>query len=104
MAHLESERAKAALGSVKDPLFDKDLLSLAYLKDLTVDGTRANVILQLPTPAHPHRSAIEAAVKKAIGDVGATDVTVDFKWQVTERLSRPSGAGGGGAGGDRLPG
>jgi ATP-binding protein involved in chromosome partitioning len=96
MAHLESERAKAALSSVQDPLFDKDLLSLAYLKDLAVEGTHVKLILQLPTPAHPHRSAIEAAVKKALGEVGATDVTIDFKWQVTERAGRP--------GGDRLPG
>jgi ATP-binding protein involved in chromosome partitioning len=100
MANLESERARAALGSVHDPLFGKDLLSLAYVQNLTVEGAHAKVRLELPTPAHPHRPEIEAAVKKALVEAGAAEVEIDFTWKVTERFGRAAG----GAGADRLPG
>jgi len=93
---MRPEDLKAALAKVKDPLFDKDVVALGYLKDAAVDGSKATITLQLPTPAHPHRADLERAVKDAAQAAGATEVTVELQAEVTSRVGRP--------GGDRLAG
>jgi ATP-binding protein involved in chromosome partitioning len=96
MATLSADAVNAALGKVKDPLFDKDVVALGYVKGVDVDGADATVHLVLPTPAHPHRAALEAEVKKAAEGAGAQLAKLDVRWEVTTRVGRP--------GGDRLAG
>src|SRR5689334_14483988 len=96
MATLTPEAVKAALGKVKDPLFDKDLVTLGYLKDVEIDGERAVIHLQLPTPAHPHKEAIKAEVVEAMKATGCPKFQLDITAEVTTRIGRP--------GGDRLSG
>jgi ATP-binding protein involved in chromosome partitioning len=69
---------RAQLAQIKDPLFDRDLVSLGYVKD--------NAVV-LPSPAHPHRAEIEAALKP---------LNVELRFEVSTRVGRP--------GSDRLPG
>jgi ATP-binding protein involved in chromosome partitioning len=73
---------RAQLAQIKDPLFGKDIVSLGYVKD-------GDQVVVLPSPAHPNRAELEAAVKKV-------DPKIELQFEVTTRVGRP--------GGDRLPG
>jgi ATP-binding protein involved in chromosome partitioning len=90
MATPTGEQLKAALAKVKDPLFGQDLVALGYVKKAEPDG----VEVQLPTPAHPHKLAIEQRVREELAATGAT-VKVSFTAEVSSKL-RP--------GGDKMPG
>ena len=83
-----------AIGRVQDPLFGSDLAKLGYVTRAEAKGDRAEITIKLPTPAHPDRDAIEAAVKKAATDAGAQGVDLEVTWEVTSRV--------GGKGGGRL--
>ena len=91
MATVTSDAIKAALAKVKDPLFDKDLVELGYVKRAEPDG----VEIVLPTPAHPHRAHLEGEVAQALVSAGAPSLKVKWDAQVTHKL-RP--------GGDKMPG
>jgi metal-sulfur cluster biosynthetic enzyme len=95
MPTLDGEAVKAALAQVKDPLFDRDVVALGYVKKVDVSDGKAAVELSLPTPAHPHRAALEAEVAAAAKGAGAAEVALDVKWDVSTRLR---------AGSDRLAG
>jgi len=92
---LTVESLTSALAKVKDPLFDRDVVALGYLKRTEVAGGKASLTLSLPSPAHPHRQAIEQGVKDAARAAGATEVALELKHEVSGKL-RP--------GGDKLPG
>jgi ATP-binding protein involved in chromosome partitioning len=91
MATLDGDAIKAALGRVKDPLFDKDVVTLGYVRDVAVDDGRARIALVLPSPAHPHRAALEAEAAAAARAAGAAEVALDVQWEVTARVGRPGG-------------
>src|SRR5262245_60045543 len=83
---MSAEALKAALAKVKDPLFDKDIVALGYVKKHEPGGIES----VLPSPAHPHRAQIVEAVKAAAGEV-----PVEVNSEVSAKL-RP--------GGDKMPG
>src|SRR6478752_5304052 len=85
MATPTGEQLKAALAKVKDPLFGQDLVALGYVKKAEPDG----VEVQLPTPAHPHKLAIEQRVREELAATGAT-VKVTFTAEVSSKL-KPGG-------------
>jgi ATP-binding protein involved in chromosome partitioning len=93
---VDVEKVRAALAKVQDPLFGKDLVALGYIKDVLGDGDRVRLTLKLPTPAHPHRAALEKAVVDAAKAAGASDVKMEVVAEVTTKAGRP--------GGDRLAG
>ncbi|HZS42257.1 MAG TPA: iron-sulfur cluster assembly protein, partial [Polyangia bacterium] len=73
---MNGDSIRAALAQVKDPLFDRDVVALGYVKKAEADGAKATIELQLPTPAHPHRAQIEEAVKAAAKSAGASEVAL----------------------------
>src|SRR5262245_47250546 len=95
MAKLDAEAVRAALAQVKDPLFGRDLVALGYVKDVKVAGQLVDVTLQLPTPAHPDRAAIESAAVDAVKQAGAAGVKLSITAEVTTRIAKP--------GGERMP-
>ncbi len=96
MGTLTSDAIRAQLAQVKDPLFERDIVVLGYVKGVELDGAKAKITLVLPSPAHPHREAIEAGAIAAARAAGAAEVALDGKPEVTTRVGRP--------GGDRLAG
>jgi ATP-binding protein involved in chromosome partitioning len=76
---------RAQLAQIKDPLFDKDIVSLGYVKK----AEPGDVKIVLPTPAHPHRAELEAQIRTAVQKF-------ELSFEVSTRVGR--------AGGDRLPG
>jgi ATP-binding protein involved in chromosome partitioning len=86
MATLTPDSLKAALATVQDPLFAKDVVALGYVKRHEATGSKALVELQLPTPAHPHQQALVDGVRAAATGAGATDVQVKLSAEVTSRV------------------
>jgi ATP-binding protein involved in chromosome partitioning len=73
------EQVVEALKSVLDPEIGKDLVTLNMVKDVTVDGGKARVAVELTTPACPLKSKIEGDVRAAVVAVpGVSEVVVDF--------------------------
>jgi ATP-binding protein involved in chromosome partitioning len=92
---ITNEALEGALAKVTDPLFDQSLKALGYVERAEVKGDVASITIKLPTPAHPHKEAIEAAVRKAATEAGAGKVELETLAEVTQRV--------GGKGGGRLP-
>jgi ATP-binding protein involved in chromosome partitioning len=85
MSQPTQEAVRAALSSVKDPIFGEDVVALGYVKKVEVNGGKAAVEIELPTPAHPDRDRIEAEARAAIEKAGATPA-LEIKWNVSSRL------------------
>lgn len=72
-----------ALGSVQDPVFEKDIVGLGYVRHLTLKAGKAEFDLVLPTPAHPSRAKIQAEAQQAAqGLPGVESVVVRMKAEV----------------------
>lgn len=69
--------AEAALRAVIDPDLGRDIVSLGFVRALTVDGPRAQMELHLTTPACPVRHDLQAQCERALRQVpGVTEVAV----------------------------
>ena len=76
---------RSALAAIKDPLFDTDLVSLGYIKELRETGDEFVIELELPTPAHPHRFDLEAAIGEAVVKLGRTPKLL-VSWNIVPRV------------------
>ena len=72
------ETVQAALSQVLDPEIKKSLTELGMVRDVSVDGTRVSVGIDLTTPACPLKDQIEAEVRAAITKTGASEVVIDW--------------------------
>ncbi|MCP4120129.1 MAG: Mrp/NBP35 family ATP-binding protein, partial [Bacteroidetes bacterium] len=74
-----------ALGTVIDPDFKKDLVSLGMIKDLQIEGAKVSFTIELTTPACPLKDQLESDSRKAIADMVSPnlEVTVNFSSKVT---------------------
>jgi len=73
-----------ALSGIIDPDFNKDIVSLGFVKNISIDGGKVAFTIELTTPACPVKEAFrqqaEAAVS-AISGVNAIDITMSSKVQ-----------------------
>ncbi len=83
---LSREQALAALGQVKDPVLGADLVDLGMVGGVEVDGSRAEVVLNVP--GGEASGALRDAVVDALRSAGASHVGV----VVAEALRLPSQA------------
>jgi ATP-binding protein involved in chromosome partitioning len=69
-----------ALKAVKDPDLHRDIVTLNFVKDVTITGKDVRFTIELTTPACPVREQLQsqavAAVRAAMPDAGAVDVTM----------------------------
>jgi ATP-binding protein involved in chromosome partitioning len=68
-----------ALGTVRDPDLHRDIVSLGFVKDLNISGSRVSFTIELTTPACPARQQMEAAAREAVAalpGVGQVDVAM----------------------------
>jgi ATP-binding protein involved in chromosome partitioning len=76
---------------VKDPALEVDFVSAGMVKDVTVDGGRVGVTIELTTPACPSKDAITKSIQTALGALdGVTGVDVRFTAAVLGRPNHPS--------------
>jgi len=84
---VKPEAVMEALSKVQDPELKKDLVSLGMIKDLTVEGSKVSLRVELTTPACPLREKIERDVREAVlGVQGVEEADV----QMGSRVPRGS--------------
>ncbi len=84
---ISEEAVLEALKSVQDPDLRRDIVSLGFVKNLTIDGGNVSLSIELTTPACPvkdqlHQEAI--ACVEALEGVGT--VAIEMTAQVRKRL------------------
>src|SRR6185436_13509745 len=78
MPSLQNESILSALRKVNDPDFDQDIVSLNFVRDLEVDGSKVRFRLVLNTPISPARVKLREAARDAIRGLTGVDA-VDIK-------------------------
>jgi ATP-binding protein involved in chromosome partitioning len=78
MSAISEASVREVLSTVKDPIFDHDIVTYRIFKTAEVQGADVLVRLELPTHAYPQLSRRELAsrIEKALKDAGAKSVTV----------------------------
>jgi ATP-binding protein involved in chromosome partitioning len=78
------ESVLAALGAVKDPDLGLDVVALKFVKakDITIDGDRVAVAVEMATPSLTKREQVAARVKEVVSALGARDVSVTTSFSV----------------------
>ncbi|HKE83562.1 MAG TPA: Mrp/NBP35 family ATP-binding protein [Vicinamibacterales bacterium] len=71
-----------ALRVVVDPDLRKDIVSLGFVKDLTVDAGRASFTIELTTPACPVKDQMRDQATAAVRALGIADVQVQLSAKV----------------------
>ncbi|KGQ20981.1 Mrp/NBP35 family ATP-binding protein [Thermus filiformis] len=72
------EQVYAALRTVMDPELGRDLVSLGMVKEVHLQGGRAELLIELTTPACPLKGQIEADIQRALLPLGLEEVRVRF--------------------------
>jgi ATP-binding protein involved in chromosome partitioning len=72
-----------ALSGIEDPIFERDLVQLDMVRNLTVDNGRVAFDIELTTPAHPHRQQIYEAARQAVEAIeGVSETQIELKARV----------------------
>ena len=80
-----------ALRTVKDPDLHKDIVTLNFIKDLTIEGGKVSFTIELTTPACPVKDQMQQWARKAVLKVeGVSEVDI----RMTASVSRGAGAAG----------
>lgn len=80
--NLTQETIRQALSAINDPDLGRDIVSLGFVKDISVEGGRVGVTIELTTPACPVKDQMQQQAEQLIHELGATDVTVTMTAQV----------------------
>jgi ATP-binding protein involved in chromosome partitioning len=96
---VEREAVMAALGRVKDPELFKDIVTLNMVKGVRIEGDDVSVHIELTTPACPMKDVIQRDVERALRDVGARNVHID--WSANTRGQQAGGPAGSAQGAKR---
>jgi len=86
---LTKEAVEAALSKVDDPEIRRPLTELGMIGEVTIDGTKVTVGVNLTTPACPMRQKIGDDVIAAVKGAGATEVEVDWGVKQLGRAIEP---------------
>ncbi len=83
MSHiLDRDAVLNALRSVNDPDLRRDIVSLDFVKDLSVDGQKVAFTIELTTPACPVKDQMRDQAAAAVRALGASDVAVTMTARV----------------------
>lgn len=73
----------AALSKVKDPDLHRDLVSLNFIKDLSIEGSKVSFTIELTTPACPVKAKLESEARSAVLAIpGVSEVNVKMTSRV----------------------
>jgi ATP-binding protein involved in chromosome partitioning len=76
-----------ALAIVRDPDLNRDIVSLGFIKNLTIDGGRVAFTIELTTPACPVKDQMRDQARAAVLRVpGVTTVDVEMSARVREAV------------------
>jgi ATP-binding protein involved in chromosome partitioning len=79
-----------ALRTVQEPELGRDIVTLAMVRDISIEGSKVAFTIELTTPACPLKDVIEQNARDVLVDLGATEVTVTW----ASRVRRAVASGG----------
>ncbi|MFQ5521595.1 MAG: iron-sulfur cluster assembly protein, partial [Candidatus Methylomirabilia bacterium] len=83
MESVTSEAVLAALRHVEDPDLSTDVVTLGFVRDLALDGSKVSFTLELTTPACPVKGLLERQARDEVMKVpGVSDVQVKMSARV----------------------
>ena len=88
MPTLTEDAVLKALATVQEPELGGDLVSRKMVRDLTIEGARVALTIELTTPACPLKDEIQARVEAALRPIGAEEIEV--AWGATVRRATPT--------------
>src|SRR5580765_5236685 len=77
-----------ALKVVRDPDLGRDIVSLGFIKDLVIDGSRVAFTIELTTPACPVKEQMRDQARAAVSALGASAIDIEMTAQV-RAVARP---------------
>ena len=84
------EQVLNALRVVQDPDLKRDIVSLGFVKNLTIDGGRVAFQIELTTPACPVKDLLRDEARAAVMRVsGVADVEIGMTAQVRRSMTSP---------------
>jgi ATP-binding protein involved in chromosome partitioning len=78
MPKLTEEAVMKALATVQEPELGGDLVSRGMIKDVSVEGTKVSLTVELTTPACPLKDEIQDRVEAALRAVGAEEIALTW--------------------------
>lgn len=73
MANVDREAVLAALGTVKDPALNRDIVSLNFVRNLEIDGGAIRFKIVLNQPVSPVKAKLEEAAREAARSVAGVE-------------------------------
>src|SRR4249920_1014726 len=84
---VEQSHVLEALKVVRDPDLNRDIVSLGFIKDLSIDGGRVAFTIELTTPACPVKDQLRDQARAAVMQVaGVSSVDVRMSARVREAV------------------
>src|SRR6185503_15824382 len=91
MPPVDRDAVLNALRVVVDPDLRKDIVSLGFVKDLTVAENRASFTIELTTPACPVKDQMRDQAAAAVRALGVSDVQVQLTAKVRSASAPETG-------------
>lgn len=89
-AAVADEQVLTALRQVQDPDLHRDIVSLGFVKDLRVTGSKVAFTIELTTPACPVKEKLEAEARQVVSQLpGVESVDVTMVANVASRTPSP---------------
>jgi ATP-binding protein involved in chromosome partitioning len=82
-ASVTEEQVLDALRGIQDPDLNRDIVTLGFIKDLSLDGSEVSFTIELTTPACPVKEEMQAQAERLVGELaGVERVSVRMTAQV----------------------
>ena len=91
MANLNEAAVLDALRAINDPDLHKDIVTLGFVKNVRVDGSRVALTIELTTPACPVKDMMRDQARAILSSLGATVVDVEMTAQVRSAMRMEAG-------------
>lgn len=86
---ISTQQVLAALGTVIDPDFHKDLVTLGMIKDVKIDGPDVAFTVELTTPACPLKEEIERMCREAVAVIpGVENIAITMTANVRANVGK----------------
>ena len=83
---VNEQQVLQALKNIHDPDLQEDIVTLNFVKDLTIEGTKVGFTIQLTNPACPAKDQIKANAERVVGSIeGVSAVSVQMGFKVTRQ-------------------
>ena len=91
--NLTQEQVRDALRAVQDPDLHRDIVSLGFVKDISLENGRVGVTIELTTPACPVKEKMQAEAREILSGlpgVSAVEVTMTASVTTKKTLEKQS--------------